>query len=277
MREVHGFVLIILLSIYFFGCVSLAESQEKIESNLAESQEKINGELEATENQSGLNPSIQTPDTLIPDSVDDCVNLSDYDKAFCFSDVAVLKNDIEVCKSIRLENNSQQQQLNIDYCMAVFAFHKEDVGLCSQLQTTPLREACFIDFAISSKNTRICDEVTDEQNKYTNCYTKIAELQSDTEICGRIENSDYMNLCKAKVSKEVKYCTPINDVGISDACYLQSAWDDMDWKSCSGIRDEMHHDFCLAAIAAQLKDETICVNVIIEQNFQNCLYEVEKA
>jgi len=254
MKKIAVFVL--ALAILFAGCV---EEKEVLP-------------LENETMQTGINPNIT--DEIAPKITEPCADKDAMEKAFCYSDLAIEKNDLSVCSQIVVGNNSQQQQLNIDFCIAKFAFFKHDVEICEGIETGTLRDACVMDLAMYLEDSSMCEKVTDEENKYVNCYIAMAENKNDSQICGEIGDANYSAFCSSMILKDPKFCDEINDTYLADSCYLQAVWDTQKWEQCKKITDEMTHDICLAMIASQLQDESICDNVKIEENFQNCQNEV---
>ncbi|MFH0927284.1 MAG: hypothetical protein V1822_01770, partial [Candidatus Micrarchaeota archaeon] len=180
-----------------------------------------------------------------------CQNENGMQKAFCYADLAIQEGDVKICGGIIVENNTVQQQLDIDYCVAKFAFNSKNSSLCSRINSSSLKDACYIDLARALDDPKVCDEVADLQNRHENCYVQMATDENSTQICSMISDPDYSAFCMARIEGEPEYCAGINSSYVSDLCNLHLAWGKNDWQICAGIKDDdMLHDTCIAAIAS---------------------------
>jgi hypothetical protein len=252
----------IALALLFAGCVDY-NGQNPDGKNASVSAQNASGENLDAKDSGAL-------------EIERCVNESSIRKAFCYSDLAIEKDDMGVCFQIG-ENDSAQRLLDSDYCAAKFALHKKNSSICQRVRTASIRDACYIDLALALDEPRICSGVGDLENRHRNCYMRMAEGANSTRICAMIEDANYSQFCMAKVLGGAEYCAGINGTYVSDLCYLQIAWDKKEWKQCLQIRgDEMLHDTCVAAIAALTQNSSVCANVKLPENVQNCLAEVER-
>ena len=72
-------------------------------------------------------------------------------RAECYSEVAVLTEDVEICKNISF--GSERNKIS---CINKLVLAKNDFYLCSEHQDTDLETDCIYDLAIKTKNIGTC-------------------------------------------------------------------------------------------------------------------------
>ena len=74
---------------------------------------------------------------------------------FCFSNVAVIKNDIKICENLQNFNDKE-------YCYLKFAQHAADPSICTnKIKSTDLLNGCYRVVASARKDVAICSKINE--------------------------------------------------------------------------------------------------------------------
>ncbi|MCC2630848.1 MAG: hypothetical protein K0S38_657 [Candidatus Paceibacter sp.] len=147
-----------------------------------------------------------------------CVNAADKD--LCFSNEAVVKNDVNLCNSAP----------NKDYCLGQFGGAKGNVAICDTVTAIGTKEicysqaaatnndiaicsktkspaGCYIGVAIATKNPTICTAYNVNGDKdglsEVDCLTKVAKAANNVSICTSIKDAAWVKLCVNWVEKGI--------------------------------------------------------------------------
>jgi len=135
----------------------------------------------------------------------------------------------------------------------------------------------------------ICDKISQQNIKDKDqCYSTLAELKKDSEICTQILDLNKRNICVALIFGKIavqesnfQKCELITNQDNRDFCYTVVA-NEIGWKNleiCEKIISQNSKDSCYFSIAVQLCDESLCEK-ISNNNISNlkidCLSAVER-
>ncbi|MEK7665234.1 MAG: hypothetical protein AAB361_03855 [Patescibacteria group bacterium] len=102
---------------------------------------------------------------------------------------------------------------------------EERMASCKSLDNKDAKNTCFWTIAIKYKNINYCEEIFSIDKK-ENCYIKVAELNKDSSVCGKIALSE-RNKCYltfAKLNQDPELCEKISDQYFKeDTCYSSVA------------------------------------------------------
>jgi hypothetical protein len=250
----------LFLLFFVFGCISDSSNTYpyKINQNTNES---------AFSNVSA-NPNTLSSNNTVQILFEECKNKPLLESVMCVSDLAIRFEDMSICYNV-LANDSVQQTLNSDFCVAKFAFHKSDVFLCSKIKTRSLKNACFMDLADVLNDSNICEKLDSDEIKF-NCYMAMAISRNDSSTCKQISNNDFSLICLARLNDDVSYCQNVSVKSYQDECYLYVIYKTHVLSDCYNINDDMSHDACVSIIASYTLNSSICDNVRLAKNLQNC-------
>ena len=154
-------------------------------------------------------------------------------REMCYYDVAILTNDVELCKKIK--------------------------SAISTLVTLP--SLCFKTIAVNLRNETIC-EYTDNKWSYKDmCYTEIAKLTGNETICEYTSNTwAHKDTCYVEVAKLTEnettcemaielICGYINDYASEFISNYLSEYINFTWS---------YTDICYMEVAELTKNKTIC-------------------
>ncbi len=88
-------------------------------------------------------------------------------------------------------------QYSLDQCYEAVAVVKQDLDLCRRVNDEYMRGTCFIDIAAAKNDLSICDATESMfgplsfggYGYQTSCYTKVAAVQNNASICAKISDS----------------------------------------------------------------------------------------
>jgi flagellar basal body-associated protein FliL len=125
-------------------------------------------------------------------TIDYCTDISsDYDKNMCFSDVAEIRKDKNICYTI-------PDEFRKNYCLAGVATKLKDETLCNEVsEISNLHNTCVINIGIELRDTSYCEKANDQVGK-DNCYDNIATYTHDRSLCDKIINPVYKQGCIEK-------------------------------------------------------------------------------
>ena len=115
-----------------------------------------------------------------------------YDQVGCFADLAVSRQDIDVCSTAA--NDGVRNQ-----CYAVAASGLDRLDACNRIEPhstehIELRDACISDIALLRHNATLCRQL-DSRTLQDSCLFKIYEGTGDTKLCADIADRGLRRLC----------------------------------------------------------------------------------
>ena len=138
-------------------------------------------------------------------TVPECDGLAIEERDICILQLAKEKNDSDFCSAII------NTDLKLDCSLKIWQFNE-----CMYLELINIdNNECLLKEAVQSKNIDYCYKT----NKVDSCILTI--LQVNPEINCR--NDDYCLMLAANVSKNVGYCSTINDIRIKEKCIYNIA------------------------------------------------------
>jgi len=158
------------------------------------------------------------------------------DKFTCYTEVASITENPEICKQI----NETNEQSN---CYSIIADLKKGVSICNDTSRYDSSgsiqyqmDQCYKDFALHTSNVSICDKIENDQNQMSQCYYEVAIYAYNISICEKI--SDVKN--DAHALNAPKYYMP-------------------------GIKV-----MCIDDLAAKFNDSSICNNLLSDEVKKQC-------
>ena len=199
-------------SFLLFGCAAAPNTPVVPQSPAGLSNINItsasNGELAACENLLPLNMkywcitniSIRTRNASYCEKID--TNYQDLNqKSSCYSEVALLNSDPELCAKVQANSNN-------GYCYTNVSVARKDVSICDKIADSQSKGDCYSQVAAAIGDLSICDKiyveasgtsyslVTHQQSQYgpaeitreyrETCYAKVADASGDVSICAKI-------------------------------------------------------------------------------------------
>ncbi len=109
-------------------------------------------------------------------------------RGYCQKEVALSKNDENLCKVIRNEYSLYE-------CYSEIARLKKDEGLCENL--IEYKDNCYRDAATEITT---CEKITSSREDKFNCYSQVAQHKMDVQVCDKIVDLDYKDLCYYRIA-----------------------------------------------------------------------------
>jgi len=136
-----------------------------------------------------------------PNRIDDCENLErrgssrfyqwdpDYYYNKCYVDAATATKNVAYCLSV----NQEDTQIR---CIVKVT---GDSATCGDVLTESLRDECYGDAAISSKDLLDCEKIVTASNRDM-CYWDVAKITRTQQACELIGNEQTRGWCHASVA-----------------------------------------------------------------------------
>ncbi len=134
---------------------------------------------------------------------------------FCYNRLAISVNDTNLCP-----NN--KEQCVVDVLINLARTGRASSEVCEEYSDTT-RNLCYSNFALEEDNILLCEK-TDKSFAYSDdCYIMFAVQNKDFSICNRVEGEsrDYCYSGVAKVKKDLELCKNINDSSIKNYCFKE--------------------------------------------------------
>ncbi|MEK6938199.1 MAG: hypothetical protein AABX04_04100 [Nanoarchaeota archaeon] len=113
-------------------------------------------------------------------------------KGYCQEQIAVLKNDFNICGQIK-------DGYWGDNCYSILARGTNRSGLCGFVNHQGDREDCYYDLALALNDHKLCSKVP--VNESQRCLYSIARSLQDEELCTLLEHPVNRASCILKVAK----------------------------------------------------------------------------
>ena len=172
-----------------------------------------------------------------------CENTQEANKIECFGDLAIERDDVSVCSEIETRTDSY-------YCMIIFAESKEDTSICDDMITRYEHDTCYEKIAIKKKDASICDSIQSSFGRDAcpfKVITSIARDNRDETICNQIvsqiyegQSQHYREQCISSVALEkndITLCHKITSDSLAADCYTLIATLRKDVDVCNNIED----------------------------------------
>jgi len=154
---------------------------------------------------------------------------------------------------------------------------EKELGICSEMPSTQrfyFEDYCIIGIAARYENTSICRKVARDQR--LSCYTVIAELKGDADVCLDAESQEDQCLSQyATDSRDSSACDKISDINYKDGCYSSLASYLSDPAMCEKIRSVSQKDSCYLNIAMRFGDSSYCNRITTSDQKQYCLQNLQ--
>lgn len=252
----------------------------------------------------GFHPASQDKDMCLVDYAEqhkdpkicETINSEIY-KDECHHDVAVLTNDIELCKKIV----GKLGYSIINLCFKTIAVNLTDETICEYLiekkNYTSAKDGCYLDIAGLTKDKTICEKIINENWRKDcirdirfpecegkdYCFRGYAKQYEDTSICEFIESEFSREMCKndvAVLTNDIELCKIIGMSPIKDDCLKTIAVNLTDETICEYISDTgkplpqsqyTYKDECYNEIAKLAENKTICNKITSEELREECM------
>lgn len=121
-----------------------------------------------------------------------CDILEDFYKGECYAEIIIngKRNDSKLCDNF-------YDSLKKEVCLAEVAVNKNDINMC---QTNSFRNICYIGIALKKEDPAICNDIKRNDLK-TDCFTRLAIEMDKVETCNllKLDNKenqeDYRQQC----------------------------------------------------------------------------------
>jgi hypothetical protein len=110
---------------------------------------------------------------------------------------------------------------SVDDCIESVAEKKQDVSICSKIETPSIRVSCYKEFAKSKDDLTICDWEENEKFRYE-CYDFYAQHKQDPAVCRKIPIVELKERCLFYVAtntKNTELCKEIQNPKQREDCY----------------------------------------------------------
>src|SRR3989338_1281576 len=152
-----------------------------------------------------------------------CEKIDDsYFKMKCYRDLADKNNDPALCDKLTMPLCLKDNGYNecIDECYAALAVKNDNLSLCDLVKTDEYKLRCYKGLAYKDNNPSLCEKLTGLIRKgwksFTgtdclhegtalrtscqtvfadDCYVKLAMSNSDADICLKIQDEAFKNMC----------------------------------------------------------------------------------
>ena len=126
---------------------------------------------------------------------------------------SLFRVDKEIVPMSEIVNKSKEESIKIckensdsaGKCIQDIAVYKKDPLICNEIISKEMLgffpENCIRKVAINTQNPDICDFITESSNHRDICYSNIAIIMNDIDICKKIANIEYLNSCIAASTK----------------------------------------------------------------------------
>ncbi len=121
-----------------------------------------------------------------------CKKVGEYQRASCYSGLAVLKSDVTLCDGAGTQKNN---------CYSTYATQKDDVTACDKITETYLKDSCYSQYASKAGDSTFCEKIKTSNSK-DSCYMNIASSQCDTSLCNKVVNNNTKEQCL----RNTQYC-----------------------------------------------------------------------
>ena len=109
---------------------------------------------------------------------------------------------LEDCEKIK-------EQYQKDYCYSDLAYSKQDSSICDRIEDQDTKDNCYWNVARAKHDSSICKEIKDQPRK-DGCYSDVANAERNSSICEKIEDQDEKESCGHYVDEAIFFDKPNN-------------------------------------------------------------------
>jgi hypothetical protein len=208
-------------------------------------------------------------------------NIKTGHKYSCYYELAIKKNNPELCKRSKDE----------DGCYSQIAENFNNYSVCKRIRNQFMKDWClFSQTKKQNKNRELnatsseinnegdCENIIEETlySKYV-CYKNLAQEKKDPQICRKIDNQEIKSNCflnLAKIIKNVLLCDELPEGVDKTLCFSDTIDEQTDPQICRNIIDEWYKLVCLSKVALKINNPKLCNET--KQNTHNCLADIAK-
>ncbi|MFH0892542.1 MAG: hypothetical protein V1867_07270 [Candidatus Falkowbacteria bacterium] len=216
----------------------------------------------------------------------------------CYAEAAVKDADIELCE--RIGNKSA-----LDQCLENI-LNMSPEAKCDDLISDDSKKSCFVMTAIRDGNNHYCSGFFDKdrclmmmaekkmdagicKNDISSeeirdlCYSSLAEIKSDIDICREIKGSDLRDKCFSQAfawTDNSRFCGEIENIDLRNNCFFVGAVSKTDAEMCTKIEGGgeagiSSHD-CFSNLAFNAGDSGYCDRIEDAGNKEACVAQVSQ-
>lgn len=153
------------------------------------------------------------------------------EKSRCYGAVGKVLKKIEICLLATKENDSGG-------CISDIAIEKNDEELCRKIAAQYYIEKCFGTIAKNKDDVNICESISIEGRGKSGCFLEMAKFKRDDSLCEKIGNDLQKQACIRAVGNEVggeQQCASFGNKKKSDECYLKLALEQKKSDICNKV------------------------------------------
>ncbi|HHQ45119.1 MAG TPA: hypothetical protein ENN13_03175 [Candidatus Altiarchaeales archaeon] len=228
-----------------------------------------------------------------------------FNKETCKAGVAIVKNDISICKTIASEGirgfcvstiaqcrgdeslcNEAGSDVSLIYtCVSMVAEGKKDASICEGISNPVYKKPCIRQVAAVTGNLALCDRIDDGETEKDRCFEAVAIYRKDPSICEKVSGSiDYWRQeCVMKVSmaaQDMTLCASLktdsksgkdNMIGCAENISASAG----SASSCNVIKVEDIRDYhCITPIAVKSGEVKACEKITDNSRRIHCATQV---
>ncbi|TKJ17208.1 hypothetical protein CEE44_01590 [Candidatus Woesearchaeota archaeon B3_Woes] len=185
-----------------------------------------NGVCEEGENYSACSVDCDmTKDEAVADCKEEHLDIIEI----CLTDAAIKYEDYEVCDEI---NETKERLMTytttlIDRCVKTVAISLKNEKICEKIsdQADDEPDDCYRNVAVTKGDYELCTKSGFVKYKTVDCfkdvYVSLGGRSYSGAVCGGLK-TDYYNLCMAVINSNNDYCEYISDTNIREECVSNS-------------------------------------------------------
>jgi hypothetical protein len=171
-------------------------------------------------------------------------------------------------------------------CIRDVAVAKQDPNICSKIRSVSDQGKCYSEVAIAKQDESVCSRMMEsyEAELYNRsqsvfCYSEVARLKQDASICEKYlkkGDDDACFLDVAKLKQDLSICAKINPTSpYWQDCYRDVGLLKQDPSICDIITDPWKKEDCNYGIFKATNDASICDKLRIKENIEACRRSVK--
>lgn len=223
-----------------------------------------------------------------------CERLTDDDeffgnaKSLCQYDIAMLRNDLNICLEIQDSNkencinyvssntddptkcdvisDSEQKQICLSNSEALL----ETLKAC---EFDDFKELCYQEFAVTARRLDLCKNINNSGAPWweQDCISEIAVRSGNISLCSNVESKFTRAGCFGSLIHNREACerrVPPLDL---EACYVGVGIESDDEELCRLVKDEELSDHCFFSIAYHRRNSSLCQEIIDLSYKESCI------
>ncbi len=161
----------------------------------------------------------------------------------CYSNLAILKNELDLCDNIADSSAKEgcilvvaTNTLDVDACSKItnreknnicfkdIAINKSSSELCKNINKEDFADECYLSIGATAKNADLCDNIIDADKKIT-CYTAVGVATNSIATCEKIKsktNPFARDICIGKIAvntKNLALCSSLDWNDTKNTCF----------------------------------------------------------